>query len=86
MTRTKLSLETILKDTRWVVKMTYGRFAGTYDEIKCLSESEECRDFDICFHQPEHLKDFYDGLFKYEYENGFITIQEYYEQVYNRES
>ena len=82
MTTTKLSLETIMKDTRWVAKMTYGRFAGTYEEVGHYFNSEECRDFDICAKQPEHLEEFYEGYFKYLSSNGFTTIQEYY-KVYS---
>ena len=80
-----VSLETILKDTLWVAKMTYGRHVGTYEEVEHYFPMKECRDFDLCAVQPEHLKDFYDGFFKYTEENGFTTVQEYYE-VYKEES
>ena len=73
-----LSLETIMKDTIWVAKMTYGRHSGTYEEMKHFSRSDECRDFDICAYQPEHLKEFYEAYFNHEKEHGFTTIQEFY--------
>ena len=82
----KLSLETILKDSIWVVKMNWGRLSGTYEEMKPYIEMDEedsyCRDHDLCCEQPEHLKDFYDGYWKYDEEHGFTTIQDYYEKVY----
>lgn len=79
------SLETILKDTRWVAKMTYGfRHVGTYDELEEYRESEECRDFDICCSQPEHLKEFYNKYFEYEKQHGFTTIQDFYNNVYSK--
>ena len=82
----KVSLETILKDTLWVAKMTYGRHVGTYDEVGDYFPMEECRDFDLCAKQPEHLEDFYDGYFNYVEEHGFTIVQDYYKEVYNRES
>ena len=78
-----LSLETIMNDTIWVAKMTYGsRHVGTYDEIKSYAESDECRDFDICCNQPDHLKKFYEDYFEYGRKNGFMTVQKYYNTVY----
>lgn len=73
-----LSLETIMKDTVWVAKMTYGRHVGTYEEVEAFSIDEECRDFDICGKQPEHLEAFYEGYFEYCRKNGWTTIPEYY--------
>ena len=75
-----LTLEQILKDTIWVVKMQGYRMSGTYEEMKHYADSEECRDFDICCEQPEHLMDFYEKYFAYD---GFITIQDFYNQFYN---
>ena len=78
-----LSLETILKDTIWVVKMQGWRMSGTYDEMKPYAEDEDCRDFDISAFQPEHLSNFYDKYFEYENEHGWITIPEFYNNVYS---
>lgn len=73
-----LTLETIMADTLWVAKMTYGaRYVGTYEELSSYGESEDCRDFDICANQPEHLRDFYDRYFSYCEENGWTIIPEY---------
>lgn len=81
-----LTLEQIKKDTIWVAKMNWGRMSGTYEEMKPYREADEednyCRDFDICCEQPEHLKEFYDGFFKYEEEHGFTLIDDYYNNVY----
>ena len=79
-----LSLETILKDTIWVAKMTWGRYSGTYEEVGHYSDSDSCRDFDLCCKQPEHLKEFYDGFFNYTETHGFITIQDYYKVHYGK--
>ena len=76
-----LSLETILKDSIWIAKMQGYRLSGTHDEIGHYADLEECRDFDLCCEQPEHLKDFYDKYFAYD---GFITIQDFYNQYYNK--
>ena len=79
-----LKLEQILNDTIWLAKMQGYRVTGTYEELKKYRESENCRDFDICCEQPEHLKDFYDKYFEYYKNNvGFITIQDFYNQFYN---
>ena len=51
-----LTLETILSDSIWVAKMNGWRQTGTYDELSDLREDEDCRDFDLCAEQPEHLK------------------------------
>lgn len=80
---TKLSYEIIDRDTLWVAKMNGYRKIGTYNELTDYRESEECRDFDICSRQPEHLKEFYDAYFAYETEHGFTFLKDFYEQVYN---
>lgn len=77
-----IKLETIEKDTLWVVKMTGWRKVGTMEEVKHLAEMEECRDMDICATQPEHLKPFFDKYFSYEKEHGFIAIPDYYKTIY----
>lgn len=77
-----LTLEQIMKDTIWIAKMTWGRMSGTYDEMKPFAEDEECRDFDICAVQPEHLSDFYDKYFEYERVHGWVTIPDFYNTVY----
>lgn len=79
---TIISLDVILKESRWVAKMQGYRQVGTYDELKSYAESEECRDFDLCVEQPDKLKPFFDRYFAYERENGFITIPEYYKDIY----
>ena len=73
-----LTLETILRDTLWVAKMQGWREVGTYDEIGYLAEDEDCRDFDICANQPEHLKAFYENYFEYCEDHGWMTVQEFY--------
>ena len=78
MARTELTLETIMRDTIWVAKMTYGRFTGTYDELEYYRNSEECRDFDISCKQPKHLQDFFSDYTEYECEHGFTYIQDFY--------
>lgn len=82
MMSTTLTLEQIMNESRWVAKMQGWREVGTYEEVKSYAESEECRDFDICAEQPEHLKDFFDRYFAYEREHGWITIPDFYKDVY----
>lgn len=77
-----LALDTIMKDSLWVVKMQGWRKVGTHDELFELADSEECRDFDLSADQPEHLKDFYEKFWKYSDEHGFITVPDFYEDVY----
>ena len=81
-----LTLETIKKDSVWVVKMNWGRLTGTYEEmlpyIEADDEDNYCRDHDLCCEQPEHLKEFYDGFWEYEREHGFTMIDDYYNNVY----
>lgn len=80
-----LTLDTILKDTIWIVKMVGYRDKGTYEEVGWMQRLDECRDFDICSEQPEHLKEFYDEFNKYSDEHGFITVQDFYNQFYVKE-
>ena len=81
-----LTLETIKKDTIWVVKMNWGRLSGTYEEMKPYIEADDednyCRDHDISCEQPEHLKEFYDGYWEYDREHEFTFIDDYYNNVY----
>ena len=42
-----LTLEQIMNESRWVAKMQGWRQVGTYAEVGYLSDSEECRDFDL---------------------------------------
>ena len=79
MSKAELSLETILKDTIWIAKMAYGRFSGTYDELKQYRNSEDCRDFDLCRQQPKHLEVFYGDYFKHIDEHGSISLFHFYE-------
>jgi len=76
-----LTLDKILQDTIWVAKMQGYRMSGTYDEMKEYAKRSNCRDFDICGNQPEHLKEFYDLYFAHD---GFITVQDFYNQHYNK--
>lgn len=77
-----LTLDTILKDSMWVAKVGGCRFVGTYAEIEHWYDDEDWKDTDLCAEQPEHLKPFYDAYFKYDRENGFITVQDFYNKVY----
>lgn len=71
-----LTLETIKKDTIWVVKMQGWRTSGTWDEVERYADDEECRDIDISANQPtEELKEFWDELYDHE---GFITVDDFY--------
>lgn len=79
-----LSLETILKDTVFVAKMQGWRQAGTIAQIGHLRDDPDCRDFDLCAKQPDHLKEFYDAYWCYEESHGFITIQNFYADVWTR--
>lgn len=74
-----LSLQKILDESLWVAKMQGYRKCGTYDEVGYLAESEDCRDFDLAAKQPEDLMDFFEGFFKF---GRFVTIQDYYHNVY----
>ncbi len=76
-----LTLEQIMNESIWVAKMNGYRMSGTYEEMKPYADSEDCRDFDLCAEQPEHLKDFYDKYFAH---HGFITVQDFYNQHYNK--
>lgn len=74
-----LSLDKILNECLWVAKMQGYRVSGTYDEIGDLADDEDCRDFDLAAKQPDDLMDFFEGFFQY---GRFITIQDYYRDVY----
>lgn len=77
-----VSKRTIEKDTIWVVRLTCGvRLTGTYEEMKRWADTDDCKDFDICAKQPEHLQEFYDGYFKYCYENEFVFVNDYYNRM-----
>ena len=77
----KLTLETILNESRWVAKMTYGRHVGTYEELERWGylSSEELRDVDVTVKQPDHLQGFFDDMWEYEKDHEWMTIQEFYE-------
>lgn len=77
-----IPLSTIEKETMWVAKMQGYRKTGTYDELSHLAEDESCRDFDITALQPEHLMPFYVKYNAWSEKNGFITIQDFYNQHY----
>lgn len=82
MTRELISLETIEKDALWIAKMQGYRECGTYAEISHLAKSEDCRDFDLAAKQPEHLKPFFDAYWAWNEEHGWITIPEFYKDIY----
>ena len=81
----KLSYEVIDRDTLWVAKMQGYRQVGTYAEVGHLFHDPECRDFDtLCIKgQPEHLREFYTEYFAYCDKEGWLTIPDYYNKVYN---
>lgn len=79
-----LTLDAIQKDTMWVGKFeSGGRTIGTYAELEPMMD--EFRDFDVSSNQPSHLKKFYDSYFAYSRKNGWITIPDYYNNVYAKE-
>lgn len=77
-----LTLDQVMNESIWVAKMQGWRETGTYAEIGHLAQDEECRDFDLCAKQPEHLQEFFEGLWKWSEEHGFITIADYYKDIY----
>ena len=79
-----LTLETILNESLWVAKVGGCRFTGTYKEVESWKDDEDCRDFDLLANQPEHLKPFYDAYWKYDEEHGFVTVQDFYNNVYSK--
>lgn len=85
MTRELIPLETIMNESLWVAKMQGYRETGTYAEIGHLAKSEDCRDFDLLAKQPAHLVPFFNEFWKYTEEHGFITIPDYYNNVYAKE-
>ncbi len=86
MMRQILPYEEIERDTRWVAKMTYGRYTGKYAEIKHYAEdSAHFRDMDVTAKQPtEELQHFWDGYFKVIDQYGFMTAKEFYDVLYSR--
>lgn len=79
-----LTLDIILKDTMWVGKFEFGgRITGTYADLEPMMD--EFRDFDVSCSQPSHLKKFYEDYFAYNDTSGWITIPDYYNNVYVRE-
>jgi len=81
----KIAYEIIDRDTLWVAKMQGHRQVGTYAEVGHLFQDPECRDFDtVCVDgQPEHLRPFYTEYFAYCAKEGWISIPDYYNKVYN---
>jgi len=80
-----LTLEQIMAEAIWVAKMQGWRQTGTYEELKDLAASEECRDFDLCCEQPKHLQPFFDALWAYEEDHGWMTIQDFYNEVWSKQ-
>lgn len=79
-----LTLDQIMRESIWVAKMNWGRTSGTYEDMKVYAESDECRDFDLVCEegQPEHLRDFFHRFFEYSTKNGWITIPDFYKDIY----
>lgn len=78
-----LSYETIQHETIWVGKFYEGgRISGTWDQIGHIDDSE-FRDLDIACteHQPEFLRDFYEGYFN---QREYFVIADYYDNVYSK--
>lgn len=82
MAKELIALDTIMNESLWVAKMQGWRETGTYAEIGHLAKSEECRDFDLLANQPEHLKPFFDAYWAWNKEHGWITIPEFYKDIY----
>lgn len=79
-----LTLDTILRDTMWVGKFyDGGRIAGTYEKLEPMMD--EFRDYDVSCNQPSHLEKFYEDYFAYNDKNGWITIPDYYNNIYVKE-
>lgn len=79
-----LTLDTILKDTLWVGKFEYGgRIASTYAELEPMQD--QFRDFDVSCQQPPYLEKFYEEYFAYCDAHGWMTIPNYYNNVYVKE-
>lgn len=79
-----LTLDQIMQDSIWVLKLTWGRQVGKYEEMRKLADNSEddFRDFDLCCEQPEHLKPFFDAYFAYDEEHGFTIISDFYNNVW----
>lgn len=77
-----LTLDQIMNESVWVAKMQGWRQVGTYAEVGHLASDEECRDFDLCANQPEHLQAFFESFWDWSGKHGFITVPEYYKDVY----
>ena len=75
----KLTLEYIIENTLWVVKMQGWRTSGTWEQIKRYANDEDCRDCDISAKQPtKKLQEFWDAHSEYIRAHEFITAQEFY--------
>lgn len=77
-----ISKDTILDQTIFVAKMQGWRSVGTFREVGHLLDDPDCRDFDLCAEQPDHLKDFYDKYWAFRGKHGFIDPCEYYDGHY----
>ena len=79
-----ISRQTIHDETLWVAKMQGYRSVGTYDEMGYLAHDFDCRDFDTVWSggQPDSVRPFWEAYEAYGEANGWLTIDEFYRDVY----
>lgn len=77
-----ITIDTIQKDTVFVAKMQGYRKVGTFAEIGNLADDPDCRDFDLCAKQPDHLTAFYDAYWEYEMNHPFMDVNAFYNEVW----
>ena len=81
----ELTLDYILENTRWVARCNGWRYVDTYDKVKAYADREEdCKEIDtVCAEgQPKELIEFYKAYEAYGDKHGFMTIQDYYNNVW----
>ena len=81
-TNPKLSLQEILDESIWVAKYTNRyRQTGRYAD---LEGDDNIRDLDLIVleGQPAKLQPFFKDYYDYEDKHGWITIPDYYNQVW----
>ena len=74
-----LTLDEIMKDSLWVVKLKLGRVSCSYEDIEKWAADEDCIGVELCAVQPAHLRDFFDKYFMCD---EYISIKEYYNKYY----